>query len=76
MSLADEARQVAAARGPRCTAGLFLARLTDAQRAEIADAEAQGIPATALLAAMVGRGWEPPKAQAWGRHKRGECSCG
>ena len=76
MSLVDEALAGKKAKGPSCTAGKFLARLTDDQQAEIAAAEAQGVPATALCAAMDARGWGPPKSGTWSRHKRGECCCG
>lgn len=82
MALIDEARAVVGTRGPRCTAGMFLAALTDQQRTEVDEALADpALPTSALIAALEARhmtqGWaKPPKTQTMLRHHRGLCSCG
>jgi hypothetical protein len=55
---------------------VFLSTLTDAERAEVAEAFADPLAgSTALRGEMVNRGWNPPKAQTIQRHRRGECRC-
>lgn len=77
MSLIEEAKAYKTARkGPRCTATLFLERLTETNRADVLEALADPeVQLAALRELMVDRGWNPPKAPVLARHRRRECLC-
>lgn len=78
MSLAEEAQQLRQPKGERCSVGIFLATLTDAERAEVDEAVGvPGLPITAIVRAMGNRWPDVPHYRNWQRHYlRGECTCG
>lgn len=73
MSLAEEARQQATPRGPKCHTCRLLAKVTPAERAEIEEALAnEDLEGEAIARALQARGHDiqgPPLQ----RHRRGGC---
>lgn len=76
MSLKDEAKALTPRKGPGCGIGKFLAHLSDEMRAEVIDAlNDPECTDTGLVAALEGRGYDVPRVQTWGNHRRGRCLC-
>ena len=77
MSLAEEARQINGAPGPRCTVGALIVSLPDDEAAEVASALADPtLQTNALWRAMKDRGYDVPVTTSVARHRRGMCNCG
>lgn len=70
----DEARAAVKAKGPRCSVGILIQTLTEAEQAEVAEALASNVESSGLARAMAARGWEV-RAGNLARHRAGECAC-
>lgn len=63
--------------GRPCSVGLFLADLSDQDRAEVLDVlHDPRIPDAALVAALEATHDAVPRTHCWGHHRRGDCACG
>lgn len=77
MSLLEEAKAATPRKGPRCGVAVFLDEHCSPElRAEIIEVlHDPSCTDAGLIAALKGRGYDPPRAQVWGHHRRGGCKC-
>jgi len=76
VSLAQEARQIHGAPGPRCTLGALILALPPDEADDVVTALAdESLQTNALWRAMKDRGYDVPATSSVARHRRGMCNC-